>query len=230
MAIHVTETGELFEHPAWPMLDLSEPRLERGPINCAVLLSGSGRTLENLLFVIGRGGLNCAIRVVISSKPDVRGLQIAEDAGIPAFVVLRQDFASDREYSAAIYATIRPFDPELILLCGFLRKLVVPPALEGRILNIHPALLPESAAGGKGFYGDRVHAAVLASGATQSGATVHVVDNGYDTGPVVFRATVPVLPDDTPSTLAARVFTAECALYPAAIRRYVATRADLFGG
>jgi len=226
----VTETGELFELPARPMLELSEPRLDRGPINCAVLLSGSGRTLENLLVVITGGGLNCAIRAVISSKPDVRGLQVAADAGIPAFVVQRQSFASDQEYSAAIYEELRPFDPELILLCGFLRKLVVPAAFEGRILNIHPALLPESAAGGKGLYGDRVHAAVLASNATRSGATVHVVDNGYDTGPVVLRATVPVLPDDTPASLASRVFEAECALYPAAIRRYVATRGDLFGG
>ena len=87
-----------------------------------------------------------------------------------------------------------------------------------------------ASAAGKGFYGERVHAAVLASGATQSGATVHVVDNGYDTGPVVMRAAVPVLPDDNPSSLAERVFEAERALYPAAIRRYIADHPELFGG
>ena len=118
----------------------------------------------------------------------------------------------------------------LTLLAGFLRKLVVTPELDGRILNIHPALLPDSAAAGQGFYGERVHASVIASGATISGATVHVVDNDYDTGPIVLRSTVPVLPGDTPESLAARVFEAECLLYPAAVRHHIANRQDLFGG
>jgi folate-dependent phosphoribosylglycinamide formyltransferase PurN len=111
-----------------------------------------------------------------------------------------------------------------------LRKLVVTPAWEGRILNIHPALLPESApyASGRGFFGERVHAAILAHGDAVSGATVHVVDNGYDTGPVVLRATVPILPGDTSATLGARVFEAERRLYPEAIRHYVAAHPGLF--
>jgi phosphoribosylglycinamide formyltransferase-1 len=227
----VSETGELTDPTFVPLLDSTEPQVTRGPIGLAVLLSGTGRTLQNLLHVIATGGLDCSVRVVVSSKPGVRGLEIAADAGIPAVVLQRQEFPSDEAYSDAVYRTIRPHDVELILLAGFLRKLVVPPELDGRILNIHPALLPEAAAAaGKGFYGDRVHAAVLASGATQSGATVHVVDNGYDTGPVVLRATVPILPDDNPSTLAARVFEAERALYPAAIRSYIADHPELFGG
>lgn len=226
----VIETGELFDPSAWPMADLSEPRLDRGPIGLAVLLSGSGRTLANLLQVIANGGLNCSVRLVISSKPDARGLEIAANAGVPAYVLKRAVFDSDLAYSNAVYALARLHDVELILLAGFLRKLVVPPFLDGRILNIHPALLPESEAAGKGFYGERVHAAVLASGASLSGATVHVVDNGYDTGPVVMRATVPILPSDTPETLAARVFDAECVLYPAAIRRHIAAHPELFGG
>lgn len=225
------ETGELFDPTIVPSLEAAALRLSRGPIGLAVLISGSGRTLRNLLDVIGWGQLDCSIRVVVSSRPHVRGLEIAREAGIPAFVIQRRDFESDVAYSEAIYAAIRPFNPELILLAGFLRKLVVPAELEGRILNIHPALLPEAeAAAGKGFYGERVHAAVLASGAARSGATVHVVDNGYDTGPVVMRATVEVLPDDTPASLAERVFRAECELYPAAIRRYVAAHPELFSG
>ena len=226
----VIETGELIDPSVLPLLAMSPLRLDRGPIGLAVLLSGTGRTLQNLLRVIATGGLDCAVRVVISSKPGVRGLEIAADAGIPTAVIQRRDFDTDEAYSDAVYRAIRAHDAELILLAGFLRKLVVPPELDGRILNIHPALLPEmAAAAGRGFYGERVHAAVLASGATQSGATVHVVDNGYDTGPVVMRATVHVLPDDTPASLAARVFDAECALYPAAIRRHIADHPHLFG-
>lgn len=222
------ETGELFDPAAFPFTDAFGLRLDRTPIGVAVLLSGSGRTLENLLRAIAAGDLACAIRIVISSKPGVRGLEIAETAGIPTAVIERKGYPTDEAYSSAVYAAIRPFDVELMLLAGFLRKLVVPAEWENRILNIHPALLPESAAAGKGFYGERVHGAVLASGAAVSGATVHVVDNGYDSGPVVMRATVPVLPDDNPETLAARVFEAECRLYPAAIRRHIATHPHLF--
>jgi len=227
----VSETGELTDPALVPPLETAQLDLSRGPVGLAVLLSGTGRTLQNLLHIIATGGLDCAVRVVVSSKPAVRGLEIAADAGIPAVIIKRQDFPNDESYSDAVYRAIRPHGVELILLAGFLRKLGVPPEMDGRILNIHPALLPEAAsAAGKGFYGERVHAAVLASGATQSGATVHVVDNGYDTGPVVMHATVPILPDDNPATLAARVFEAERVLYPAAIRRYIADHPELFGG
>lgn len=198
------------------------------PLALAVLLSGSGRTLENLLRVIARGELAARIVVVVSSVPGVRGLRIAAEAGIPHFTVRRRDVKSDEAYAQAIYATIAPYQPDLVVLAGFLRRLIVWPEWQGRILNIHPALLPGGPAG-RGWYGDRVHAAVLASGATESGATVHVVDQGYDTGPIVMQARVPVRPDDTVETLAARVFTAERILYPAAIRVYVATHPELFG-
>ena len=194
-----------------------------------MLLSGTGRTLENLLRVIAAGELQARVAVVVSSVPGVRGLDVAARAGLPAFTIRRRDFEADAAYSEAVYSVLAPYRPELILLAGFLRRLVVPPAWAGRILNIHPALLPESGAVGRGYYGERVHAAVLASGASQSGATVHVVDDGYDTGPVVLRATAPVLPGDTPATLGARVFAAECELYPEAIRRYVAAHPELFG-
>jgi len=200
-----------------------------GPLRLAVLLSGGGRTLEHLLREIAAGELAARVVGVVSSVPGARGLAVAAAAGIPAAALRRRDFPDDGAYAEAVLAALAPGRPELILLAGFLRRLAVRPGWEGRILNIHPALLPESGAAGKGFYGERVHAAVLASGASESGATVHVVDDGYDTGPVVLRARVPVLAGDTPATLGARVFAAECALYPAAIRRYVAEHPELFG-
>jgi formyltetrahydrofolate-dependent phosphoribosylglycinamide formyltransferase len=192
----------------------------------AVLLSGTGRTLQNLLYAIERGELSGEIVAVVSSRSGVRGLDIARRAGIPAIAVERKQFESDHAFSDAIYEVLAPFDPHLLLLAGFLRKMHVAPAWEGRILNIHPALLPDMAsASGKGFYGDKVHAAVLDAGATHSGATVHIVDNGYDTGPVIMTESVPVLPGDSVQDLAARVFAAECRLYPRAIDRYAADNA-----
>jgi formyltetrahydrofolate-dependent phosphoribosylglycinamide formyltransferase len=191
------------------------------PANLAVLLSGTGRSRENLLQVIKAGDLDGRISVVVSSVPGVRGLDVAHNAGIPHLALRRRDFPTDEAYSTALFTELKPYAPDLVILAGFLRKLVVPDAYAGRILNIHPALLPESGAAGRGFYGERVHAAVLASGATESGATVHIVDNEYDHGPVILKTRVPIYPDDTPATLAARVFAAECELYPEAIRRYL---------
>jgi formyltetrahydrofolate-dependent phosphoribosylglycinamide formyltransferase len=188
----------------------------------AVLLSGGGRTLANLIEQIRAGALAARVGIVISSVGDAGGLAVAQRAGIPAVTIARKRYATDAAFSAAIFAEIAPYAPDLTILAGFLRKLVVPPEWEGRILNIHPALLPEmAAASGRGFYGDRVHQAVLDSGQTISGATVHLVDNGYDTGPVYMRQTVPVLPGDTVETLSARVFEAEKMLYPRAIAAFL---------
>lgn len=188
----------------------------------AVLLSGGGRTLANLIERSQAGTLPARVGVVISSVADAGGLEIARRAGIPVTALVRKDFASDQAYSDAVFGELAPYQPALVVLAGFLRKLAVPAEWEGRILNIHPALLPEMAsASGRGFYGERVHRAMLESGQTISGATVHLVDNGYDTGPVYMRQSVPVEPDDTVETLAARVFAAECELYPRAIAKYL---------
>lgn len=193
----------------------------------AVLLSGAGRTLERLLDAIENDELRATIVVVGSSRPGVRGLDIARSAGFPVFVAERKAVESDDAYASSVFAELEPFHPDLIILAGFLRKLAVPDQWVGRILNIHPALLPEmAAASGKGFYGDRVHAEVLRQGCLQSGATVHLVDNDYDTGEVIARKTVPVKPGDTVETLAARVFQAECALYPAAIADYIESQRE----
>jgi formyltetrahydrofolate-dependent phosphoribosylglycinamide formyltransferase len=198
-------------------------------VRIAVLLSGGGRTLHNLIEQTASGALRAEIVVAVSSVAGAGGLAVAERAGIPVHTITRRQFASDEDFSASIYRHLAPYQPELIALAGFLRRLRVSPAWTGRILNIHPALLPDSGVAGRGFYGERVHAAVLASQAIHSGATVHVVDDDYDTGPVVLRHPVPVHPDDTPATLAARVFAAECDLYPAAIRSYICDHPELFG-
>jgi phosphoribosylglycinamide formyltransferase-1 len=199
------------------------------PWNLGVLLSGAGRTLEYLLAAIEAGELDARIAVVISSKPGVRGLEVAAAAGIPTRVIVRGDFPSLPAFSAEIYDELTRWEVDLAIMAGYLRKMLVLPEWEGRILNIHPCLLPEagSYAAGKGMYGERVHAAVLAHGDRVSGATVHLVDNDYDEGPPLARVEVPVVADDTPATLGTRVFTAERNLYPATIRDYIAAHPEL---
>jgi formyltetrahydrofolate-dependent phosphoribosylglycinamide formyltransferase len=199
------------------------PRPESTAWNLGVLLSGAGRTLEYLLEAIDQGELNARIPVVISSVPGVRGLEVAERAGIPSVVIKRSEFPSLAAFSAEIYDQLGAHSIHLAIMAGYLRKMMVLPEWEGRILNIHPCLLPEAGAyaAGKGMFGERVHAAVLANGDRVSGATVHVVTNDYDEGPPLATVEVPVLDGDTPVTLGTRVFTAERALYPATIRSYM---------
>lgn len=196
-------------------------------IRAAVLLSGSGRTLENFLACRARGELDLDIPIVVSSRPGVRGLDIARQAGIDTAVLSRSGPDSPSILSAKVYQTIEPYGVDLVLLAGWLRYLTVLPGWEGRILNIHPSLLPLF--GGRGLYGDRVHEAVLASGMKVSGCTVHLVNHDYDAGPIIVQRCVPVLEDDTPSDLAARVFTEECRAYPEAIRLILAGRVRVEG-
>lgn len=187
------------------------------PRRLAVLLSGSGRTLENLLDRIAAGSLAATVAIVVSSRPDVRGVDIARRAGIPVAVLPREGRATT-EWSEAIFAACREASPDLVVMAGFLHLLALPADFAGRVINIHPSLLP--AFGGKGFHGEHVHRAVLERGCTVSGCTVHLVDDQYDHGRILLQATVPVLPDDTVSSLAARVFAAECDALPTAIARF----------
>lgn len=219
------------QHDSGQTSDTIEPAPQaRPPLRAAVFLSGAGRTLENLLAVIDRGDLPLEIVSVVSSVPGVRGLEVAAKAGLPAATVTRKAYPSVQAYSRAIYEAIAPQSPDLIILAGFLRQVLVFPGWEGRILNVHPALLPDASsyAAGKGMFGERVHAAVIAHGDTVSGATVHVVTDDYDDGPPLLRVEVPVLSDDTPTTLGTRIFRAECELYPEAIRRYIADHPELW--
>lgn len=201
------------------------PGLEPGPTGgrtpVAVLLSGSGRTLENLLEVRARGELPVDPVLVVSSRDDAYGLVRAERAGVPRVVLRRKDFAGVAPFTAAVFDACRAAGARVVLCAGWLCLLrPIPADFRGRTLNIHPALLP--AFGGKGMYGDHVHAAVLAAGATESGCTVHQVDDEYDHGEVLLQRRVPVLPGDDVHALAARVFEAERAAYPEAIRRLLA--------
>lgn len=184
-------------------------------LRLAVLLSGSGTTLQNLLDRIHAGRLPAEVVLVIASRDDAYGLVRAGHAGVPAEVVRRKDHATADLFSEAIFARCRKARVDLVCLAGFLQLLPIPDDFLGRVMNIHPALIPAFC--GKGYYGRHVHEAVLDYGARVSGCTVHFADNQYDHGPIILQRTVPVLPDDTPESLAARVFQKECEAYPEAI-------------
>jgi len=177
-------------------------------LRIGALLSGGGRTLLNIADRIDAGDLDAEVAVVIASREGVAGVGRARDRGFDVHVL------DDDE---AITATLLAASVNLVCLCGYLRLLRIDAAFEGRIINIHPALLPDF--GGPGMYGERVHAAVLASGRTESGCTVHFVDEQYDHGPIILQRRCPVRPDDDVASLAARVFEQECIAYPEAIRR-----------
>jgi formyltetrahydrofolate-dependent phosphoribosylglycinamide formyltransferase len=171
--------------------------------------------------------LDIEIALVISSNPAAGGIQYAKDEGIPYRVVQRGSFESRDAFSAAIFGHCREAGVDLVMLGGFLKQITVPQDFVNRVINIHPALIPAFC--GKGFYGHHVHEAVLEYGVKLSGCTVHFVDNEYDHGPVILQKAVPVLDDDSPATLAARVFEAECEAYPEAVRAIAAGRVKVEG-
>ncbi len=189
------------------------------PLKLGVLLSGGGRTLENLVSEIKSGRLNAEIKVVISSDPGAYGLERARNHGVPAHAVRLEDHPGARAFSDAITEILVRAGAELVILAGFLKLYLIPEIFEGRVMNIHPALIPKHC--GKGYYGHHVHEAVLAAGDAESGCTVHFCDNKYDHGPVIVQRRIPVLENDTPDSLADRVFEEECKAYPEAIRMYI---------
>jgi phosphoribosylglycinamide formyltransferase-1 len=189
-------------------------------LNIAVFGSGAGSNFMAILTAIQQGNLPAArVSLVLSNNSGAGILGIARANALPAIHLSRKQFPDERSFADTVISTLRDHGANFIALAGYMKH--VPPevvaAYRNRIVNIHPALLPRF--GGAGMYGMRVHEAVLASGATMSGATVHYVDEEYDSGPVVLQQTVPVLPGDTPGSLAARVLAAEHQLYPAAIGR-----------
>ncbi|MFM8733577.1 MAG: phosphoribosylglycinamide formyltransferase [Pirellulales bacterium] len=196
---------------------MTRPASPDRPLRLAVLLSGSGRTLDNLLEWITSGRLAASVDVVVSSRADVRGVRIAEAAGVPVHVLPPQGRSLD-DWSRAVFEACRSVRPDLVVMAGFLHLVRIPAEYAGRVVNIHPSLLP--AFGGKGFHGTHVHRAVIDRGCTVSGCTVHLVDDEYDHGRILLQKTVPVLADDTPESLAARVFAAECQALPEAIARF----------
>jgi formyltetrahydrofolate-dependent phosphoribosylglycinamide formyltransferase len=200
--------------------------LER-PIRIAALISGGGTTVLNIQQQIDSGDLNAEIVRVIASRPDCTGIEKARNAGLDVEVVARKNFSSTAAFSAAIFRSIEESRADLVTLAGFLSLIEIPEAFRCRVMNVHPSLIPAFC--GKGFHGRHVHEAVLARGAKVSGCTVHFADNEYDHGPIIVQRTVPVLDDDTPDTLATRVFEAECEAYPEAIRQFASAELEIEG-
>ena len=195
------------------------------PLRLAVLLSGAGTTLQNLIDEIAAGRLNVAISIVIGSRPGLGGIERAAAAKLPNFVVDRS--APEPDFSRRIFSLIDDAGVELVLFAGWLRLLEIPDKYAGKVMNIHPALLPSF--GGKGMYGTKVHQAVLDHGCKISGCTVHFVDSAYDNGPIIVQRPCPVREEDTPESLAHRVFEEEKIAYPQAIRLFQEQKLTLRG-
>ncbi len=181
------------------------------PPKLCLMLSGGGRTALNILDHIERGELNAHIALVISSDASAAGAQRCRDRGLRVLVI-PGTIPSD-----TLGRTLREHHVDWIVLAGYLKLVRIPAEFAGRVINIHPALLPKF--GGKGMHGHHVHEAVIAAGEKQSGCTVHFCDDRYDTGPIILQMTCPVLPGDTPDTLAARVFELEKRAFPAALKQ-----------
>ncbi len=196
-------------------------------INLAVLISGSGTTLQNLIDKTGDKTLDARIQTVISSSPDAYGLKRARQNNIPGTVIKYKDYGNPEEFSDTIIKEIEKYNIDLIILAGFMHFLKIPDKFFAKVMNIHPGLIPSFC--GKGYYGRHVHKAVIESGVKVSGCTVHFVDNEYDHGPIIIQRTVPVHEDDTPDTLEQRVFKEECIAYPEAIRLFAEGRLKIEG-
>ena len=196
-------------------------------LRIAVLLSGSGTSLENLFEHID-AGLPAEVVCVVSSKKSAFGLERAERRGVPAIAVPRREHADPGAFNDALHEALAPYDPDLVCLLGFLSAFEMRGRYEGRTLNVHPALIP--AFSGQGFYGHHVHEAVLAKGVKVTGATVHFCSDEYDEGPILVQGTVDVRDDDTPDSLAERVQALERDLVPVAIRLIAEGRVTIESG
>lgn len=185
----------------------------------AFFISGTGGNALNLVRACREGRVAGEPVLGLASSPKAAGLAKLEGEGLAGCVIERKAFDSDEAFSEACYHAVEEAGAEIICLAGWLKKLWVPPRWEGRILNIHPGLLPEF--GGAGMYGMHVHRAVLAAGAAESGCTVHLVDNEFDHGRKLLERRVPVLPGDTAETLQARVYAEEMKAYPEALATFV---------
>jgi phosphoribosylglycinamide formyltransferase-1 len=196
-------------------------------LRIGVLLSGEGTSFENLAAHIDDGRVPAEIAVVISSKEKAGGLERARRRNIPAVAVPRKKHPDVAEFNDALHAALEQHGADFVALLGFLSPFETRGKFDGRAINAHPALIPAFC--GHGFYGQRVHQAVLESGVKVTGATVHFVDAEYDHGPIILQEAVAVHDDDTPETLAARVQAAERRLVPEAIRLFAQGRLVLDG-
>ncbi|MBU6175102.1 MAG: phosphoribosylglycinamide formyltransferase [Planctomycetes bacterium] len=188
----------------------------------AVLISGGGTTLKNLIELRGIGSLDVDFKLVVSSRADAKGLQIAASAGIPTLVVPKRKGVAAESHSEAIFDPIRKCGAQLVVMGGFLQHVLIPYDFEHKVINIHPSLIPSFC--GKGMYGLHVHQAAIDFGVKISGCTVHYVDNEYDHGPIILQRSCEVLDSDTAESLQRRVFQLECEALPAAIRQLASDR------
>jgi phosphoribosylglycinamide formyltransferase-1 len=197
------------------------------PMPIAVLISGGGTTLRNLIEKVRDGSLPAEIRLVTSSSADARGLQFAAEAGIRSLVVPKAKTTSAEQYSEAIFGPCRAAGVQIVAMGGFLKHVVIPADFENRVVNIHPSLIPAFC--GQGMYGLRVHQAVLDYGAKITGCTVHFVDNDYDRGPIILQRAIEVHDNDTPASLQGRVVAEERRAYPEALSLLAAGRVQVSG-
>ncbi|MBI2620196.1 MAG: phosphoribosylglycinamide formyltransferase [Ignavibacteriales bacterium] len=198
-------------------------------MNIAVFASGRGSNFEAILSAIHRGNLPARVCVVISNNSGAGALEVARTRNIPGYHISQRQFPSEDAFVAKTISVLQDHNVDFVALAGYMKKLS--PKLIGRyrnrIANVHPALLP--AFGGPGMYGIRVHEAVLQSGVKVTGATVHLVDEEYDRGPIVMQKIVAVSPTDTPVTLAAKVLEIEHEIYPLALKAFAEKRIRIQG-
>ncbi|EEF78501.1 phosphoribosylglycinamide formyltransferase [Methylophaga thiooxydans] len=186
-----------------------------------ILISGRGSNMRSIIAAAEQGELNIDIAAVLSNRPDAAGLQFAHDAGISTAVIDHKLFESRESFDKAMAAEIDRYQPDFVILAGFMRILTAEfvDHFAGRLINIHPSLLPK-------FKGLHTHQRAIEAGEKEHGASVHFVTAELDDGPVILQAKVPVLTDDDADTLAARVLEQEHLLYPAAIKKLVTQQAD----
>ncbi len=198
-------------------------------MNLAVFASGRGSNFLAILSSIDSGLLPARVTLLLSNKTDAGAMETARSRGIPTLHLSQMMFDSEDAFADRMLAELAAHRVDMIALAGYLKRIPrrVVAAYRNRIVNIHPALLP--AFGGPGMYGHHVHEAVLASGASTSGATVHLVDEEYDRGPILLQKAVPVLPGDTAETLAARVLTVEHEIFPLALKAFAEGRVRVEG-
>ena len=196
-------------------------------LRIAVLLSGSGTTLQNLIDHAEAGTLDATITCVIASRASAYGLQRAQNHNIPAIAITSKDYPDGAARNVAIWDEVRKHNADLVVLAGYMSLLNVPKDFEHRIVNVHPALIPAFC--GQGMYGHHVHEAVIEYGAKVTGATVHFVDDAYDNGPIIMQEAIPVHDNDTADSLAERVQALERKLYPKAIQMIAEGRVTVEG-
>ena len=185
-------------------------------IKIAVWISGGGTTLGNILDCVTSGTLEVDVCLVVSSGANVGGVEIAKTAGIETQIVRRTQFVSPEGYCEEMFRRCRELGVDYVVMAGFLKHVLIPSDFTNRVVNIHPSLIPAFC--GKGMYGNRVHQAVVESGVTVSGCTIHFVDNEFDHGPIIYQQIVQVTADDLSEDIRERVFVAECEAYPKVLR------------